>query len=327
MPFGIVFTGKGLVEIRDFTLGELAPHHIHLRTRTSLISTGTEGICLNRLFEPGTHFDRWVQYPFKTGYCVVADVVAVGSDVKDFAVGDRVFTRVVHASEHHVDTSRVVKIPPAISDEEAQWSALAMIGSMILDAGDIRLQDDVAVIGAGPVGQMALRWLLAAGCKVTICDTIEMRLGMAELAGHCSPHLGTAETFGHHVEQFLGAKPRVVVDCTGFANVMEKALAIPRNFGTVILLGDTGTPAGQHLTPDVLTRGVRVHGCHISHETSDWHETRIMPKLYELIQAGRFSVQGLNTHCFSPHDAVDAYRLTTERRAETMGVWFDWRGI
>lgn len=327
MPFGIVFTGKGLIEIQEFDLGQLAPDQIHLRTRTSLISTGTEGICLNRLFDPGTHFDRWVQYPFKTGYCVVADVVAIGSEIKDFAVGDRVFTRVVHASEHHVKTDRVVKIPDTISDEEAQWSALAMIGSMILDAGDIRLQDDVAVIGAGPVGQMALRWLLAAGCKATICDTIPMRLAMAELAGPCNPYLGLVDTYADHVYSTFGEKPRVVVDCTGFANVMEKALAIPRNFGTVVLLGDTGTPAGQHLTPDVLTRGVRVHGCHISHETKDWHETRIMPRFYHLLQSGRFSVEGLNTHCFSPHDAVEAYKLTTERRAETMGVWFDWRNL
>ncbi|MBI1333155.1 MAG: zinc-binding dehydrogenase [Armatimonadetes bacterium] len=325
MAFGIVFQGKGLVELQEFKLGDLGANQIHLQTRTSLISTGTEGICLNRLFDPGTHFDRWVKYPFRTGYCVVADVVAVGPDVTDFKVGDRVFTRVTHASEHIVDTTRVVKIPDAISDEEAQWSALAMIGSMILDAGDIRLQDDVAVVGAGPVGQMACRWLLAAGCKVTICDTVAMRLGMAELAGVTNPMLGTVEEFGPHVEQVFGAKPRVVVDCTGFASVMEKALAIPRNFGTVILLGDTGTPAGQHLTPDVLTRGVRVHGCHISHETADWHETRIIPKFYDLVQAGRFSVQGLNTHRFLPTDAVEAYKLNTERRAETMGVWFDWR--
>ena len=325
MPFGIVFLGKGQVEIQDFELPPLPPDHIHLCTRTSLISTGTEGICLNRLFDPGTHFDKWVQYPFKTGYCGVADVVAIGCQVQGFQVGDRVFTRVVHASEHHVKTDRVSKIPDSISDEAAQWAALAMIGSMILDAGEIRLQDEVAVIGAGPVGQMAVRWLLAAGCKVTICDTVRMRLDMAAIAGPCNPFLGSVDEFAPHVEQVFGGKPRVVIDCTGIASVFEKALSIPRNFGIVVLLGDTGTPANQHLSPAVLTRGVRVHGCHISHETADWHELKIHQKFFDLVQSGRFSVEGLNTHRFNSRDAVEAYRLTTERRAETMGVWFDWR--
>lgn len=327
MAFGIVFQGKGLVEIQNFELGELPPDRIHLKTRTSLISTGTEGICLHRLFDPGTHWDSWVKYPFRTGYCVVADVVGVGSEVEGFKVGDRVFTRVVHASEHHTPVGRVAHIPDSVSDEEAQWSALAMIGSMILHTGDIRLEDDVAIVGAGPIGQMALRWLLAAGCKTTICDTVPMRLEMARKAGATNPMLGVVDDFGAHVESVFGCKPRVVVDCTGYAAVMEKALAIPRDYGMVILLGDTGTPAGQHLTPDVLRRGVRVHGCHVSHETADWHELRIMQRFYDLLAAGRFSVDGLNTHRFLPTQAVEAFALTTERRAETMGVWFDWRGI
>ncbi len=325
MGFGIVFQGKGLIEVHEFELGELPLNHIHLQTRTSLISTGTEGICLNRLFDPGTHFDRWVQYPFKTGYCVVADVVAIGSQVQGFQVGDRVFTRVVHASEHYVKTDRVSKIPLEVSDEQAQWCALAMIGSMILQAGDIRLEDEVAVIGAGPVGQMALRWLLAAGCKVTICDTVQMRLDMASLAGSCHPFLGSVVDFGPHIEMVFGGKPRVVIDCTGIASVFEKALSISRNFGVVVLLGDTGTPANQHLTHDVLTRGVRVHGCHISHETPDWHEIKIHQRFFDLVQSGRFSVDGLNTHRFNPREAELAYQLTTDRRSETLGVWFDWR--
>lgn len=327
MPFGIVFQGKGHVEVLDFELGRLPPDQIHLKTRTSLISTGTEGICLNRLFDPGTHFDKWVKYPFKSGYCVVADVVDVGSEVTGFKVGDRVFTRVVHASEHYVSTERVSVIPEGISDEQAQWCALAMIGSMILHTGDIRLEDEVAVIGAGPVGQMALRWLLAAGCKTTICDMVPMRLDMASAAGAIEPLLGPVDDFGAHVERVFGGKPRVVVDCTGFSSVFEKALAIPRHSGMVVLLGDTGTPANQHLTPDVLTRGVRVHGCHISHETKDWHEIKIHHRFFDLLSAGRFSVDGLNTHRFLPRDAVEAYQLTTERRTETMGVWFDWREI
>jgi hypothetical protein len=63
----IVFQGKGHVELIDFETGELTADRVRLKTTCSLISTGTEGICFNRLFAPGTHWDGWVKYPFATG--------------------------------------------------------------------------------------------------------------------------------------------------------------------------------------------------------------------------------------------------------------------
>ena len=70
----IVFQGKGHVELVDFEPASVGKGQIRIRTTCSLISTGTEGICFMRLFEPGTHWDNWVKYPFSTGYCTVGVV-------------------------------------------------------------------------------------------------------------------------------------------------------------------------------------------------------------------------------------------------------------
>lgn len=321
----VTFTGKGEVELMDFPRQECGPNQVRIKTRTSLISTGTEGICFNRLFESGTHWDNWVKYPFRTGYSVVSNVIEVGSEVTTLRVGDRVFGRFVHATEHVVNPAALTLVPDEVSDEQAHWSALSMIGSMCLKTGDIRLEDEVAIIGAGPIGQMALRWCRAAGCRVTICDTIPARLEMAVAGGADTPLLGTADQLTDHVKSIFGRQPRVVVDSTGFAQVFEVALGVPRDHGTLVLLGDSGTPSQQRLTPDVLRRGVKIHGCHISHETPDWYEDKAYLRFYDLLAAGRFSVEGLNSHRFTPDQCVAAYDLTTHRRAETMGVWFDWR--
>lgn len=321
----VTFTGKGQVELMEFPVLECGRGLVRIKTRTSLISTGTEGICFNRLFEPGTHWDHWVKYPFKTGYSVVCDVVEVGSEVTSLRVGDRVFGRFVHAREHVVDPGKLTLVPAEVADEDAHWSALSMIGSMCLKTADIRLEDEVAIIGAGPIGQMALRWCRAAGCRVTICDTIPGRLEMAEMGGAFQPLLGTADQLADHVRSVFGRQPRVVVDSTGFAAVFATALGVPRDHGVLALLGDTGTPSLQCLTPDVLRRGVKIHGVHISHETPDWYEDKAYLRFYDLLMAGRFSLKGLNTHRFTPDQCVEAYDLTTHRRAETMGVWFDWR--
>jgi 2-desacetyl-2-hydroxyethyl bacteriochlorophyllide A dehydrogenase len=320
----IVFQGKGHVELIDFETGELTADRVRLKTTCSLISTGTEGICFNRLFAPGTHWDGWVKYPFATGYCTVGTVFEVGSEVSGWKIGDRAFARVVHASEHLVKPSQLFPIPDSVSDTDAMWSALSMIGSMVLHTGDIRLEDDVAIIGAGPIGQMALRWCVAAGCSTIICDPVLMRLEMARAGGAGAVFQGSAGEFGSAIEGFFGGKPRIVIDTTGIASVFSAALPLVRNFGTLVLLGDTGDPSQQCLTPDALRRGVRIHACHVSHETADWFESRIHQQFYRLLNAGRFSIDGLNTHRFLPHECVDAYSLTSTKRAETMGVWFDW---
>ena len=60
------------------------------------------------------------------------------------------------------------------------------------------------------------------------------------------------------------------------------------------------------------------------HETKNWHEHQIYQSFFRLLASGRFSLDGLNTHKFAPAECAVAYALTTEKRAETMGVWFDW---
>ena len=52
-----------------------------VRINLSLMSTGTENIVFNRLFDPGTHWDEWVKYPFYPGYTAVGTVESTGADV------------------------------------------------------------------------------------------------------------------------------------------------------------------------------------------------------------------------------------------------------
>src|SRR6202012_5982286 len=94
----IVFTGKQQVHLETFEVGDPGPGDVRVRMTLSLMSTGTENIVFNRLFDPGTHWDNWVKYPFYPGYCAVRVVEAVGPDVTRLKVGDRVATRCSHRS-------------------------------------------------------------------------------------------------------------------------------------------------------------------------------------------------------------------------------------
>jgi threonine dehydrogenase-like Zn-dependent dehydrogenase len=248
------------------------------------------------------------------------------SKYESLSVGDRVVSRVAHASDTVTGGDSVFKIPEGISDDQAAWFALAMIGFMGAKAGGYRLGDSIAVVGAGPIGQMTLRWAVAAGARhAVMIDTVPMRLEMAK-AGGATCVIGKIASEAEEVlRQVCGGQlPRVLTDSTGYANVFSDVLKLPRDRGTVVLLGDTGTPSEQRLTLDVVRRGIEIHGAHVMHETAEWTERTIIELFFSLLQRGIFRVDGLNTHTFAAADCKQAFDLTTERRAETMGVLFDW---
>jgi 2-desacetyl-2-hydroxyethyl bacteriochlorophyllide A dehydrogenase len=324
MPHRIQFLDKGVVDYTPFEREPVGPGEVRMVARLSLISTGTEGICLHRMFEPETHWDEWVKYPFRSGYCLLGTIDEVGSDVVGLKVGQRVVSRAAHASEAVVKASQALPVPEELSDDQAVWFALATIGFMGAKAGQFKLGDYVLVVGAGPVGQMALRWAVAGGARhAVILDPIAARLEMARQGGATGVIQGLVGEIPLE-PYFDGQLPRVVVDATGHAPLFAKCLRLPRHSGTVVLLGDSGTPSKQHLTLDVVRRGIKIHGAHISHETPEWTEQTVVDFFFDLCRRGRFNVDELITHRFPSHQCKEAFALTTDRRDETMGVVFDW---
>ena len=126
----IVFPRKDEVELEEFDLDDVGDGALWLRSTHSLMSTGTEGIALHGLFDDGTHWSRYVRYPFHPGYSTVGAVEAVGPGVTDFAAGDRVVARLGHASDHVVPTKLCTRVPDGIPSEPAVWFGLAKIALM-----------------------------------------------------------------------------------------------------------------------------------------------------------------------------------------------------
>src|SRR5690242_8425647 len=115
----ILFTGINQVVVDRVPVPEPGPEEVLVRARRSLISTGTEGIALARLFDPGTHWDRYVTDPFAPGYSMMGKVVAIGDAVTEFQPGDRVAVRRPHAQYVVAPGARTVRVPDAVSDDAA----------------------------------------------------------------------------------------------------------------------------------------------------------------------------------------------------------------
>jgi 2-desacetyl-2-hydroxyethyl bacteriochlorophyllide A dehydrogenase len=322
----IVFTGKQQSALKEYDAPEISEGVLGVRTSYSLMSTGTENIVFNGLYEAGTIFDAWVKYPFYPGYAAVGVVEKVQGNGHHFKVGDLVVHRGKHASYQAVKAEGCFKVPAGLDARSAVWFALAKISFMSAKAANYQLGDRVLVIGAGPIGQMAIRW--ASVCPVQsliVCDGMAGRLELARQGGATHVIGKPIEECTELIRDITGnAMPNVVVDSTGNAAVFESALKTVCDRGRVVLVGDTGMPSLQRLTHDVVVRGISIVGAHDCHTDNGWTAQRINSLFFDLVMQGRINLDNLNTHFFAPAKYQDAYQLANTRRGETMGVLFDW---
>ena len=91
-------------------------------------------------------------------------------------------------------------------------------------------------------------------------------------------------------------------------------------------MGDTGSPAQQTLTSDVIMRGLTIVGAHDGHNTAEWNDATITGSSSISPRSGRFSLDGLTSHVFAPEQCAEAYATANRDRATTMGIIFDWTG-
>ena len=328
----IYFLAEDTVAVQRHPVPEVSPDEILVQLQYSLISTGTECICLQRNYAPGTHWDQWVKYPFQPGYSAVGIVAEVGGDVTAFAVGDRVALPVKHAQFAISAANRAVKIPEAVPDAAAAWFYLACIAQNAVRRAEHRLGDDVVVIGAGILGQLVVQYARLLGAnRVIVIDSAPARLALA--AAHGATHTlnmlsGDAEESIASLTQ--GRLADVVYDITGNAAVLPSAFPLARRFGKVLLLGDTGAPAEQRLTDDIIRRGVTLIGAHSSNpppsasDYAHWTHEHMTELFFTYVARGQMRVEDLISHRYDPSNAADAYAMLTKDRSHAMGVLFDW---
>ena len=188
----IVLTGKQQVDLLRETCPLVPAGGLLVRTRASLISTGTECICYRSEMDEGSHWSGWVQYPFYLGYSNVGEVVELGDGAEGYEIGDRVFSTSSHR-QYAVVAGGAVKIPDGVSDGSAAWSKLATIAQTGVRRAELVMGARVAIIGAGPLGQLLCQYARVMGAaEVLQIDTVESRLAVARAHGATRTFAGSA---------------------------------------------------------------------------------------------------------------------------------------
>lgn len=323
----IVFPGPERVGLEAFDVDDPGPDEVVVRATHSLLSTGTEGTVLSGRHEPGSNWARYARFPFHPGYASVGLIEMIGRAVTDLAPGVLVAVRRPHASAVRLPATDVIRIPDAIAPLDAIWFGLGAITFRAIQAARAHIGEPILIVGAGPIGQLCVRWAHAAGLTpIIVVDPYPERLALAARGGATATLAAPiAETVAGVRDANDGTVPGVIIEATGHSSVFADVLRAAPDFGRIVLIGDPAFPSDQHLTSDLLVRGLTVVGAHDSQVRDGWTGPRAARLFFSMLDGGRIRVDGLVTHTFAADEASAAYRLAQTDRGRTMGIVFDWR--
>jgi threonine dehydrogenase-like Zn-dependent dehydrogenase len=166
--------------------------------------------------------------------------------------------------------------------------------------------------------------------EVLAIDPVESRLEVAEAHGATQTFPGSAADAGAFVADHTdGRLADIVFDATGHFAVFPLALKLVRNFGKLMLIGDSPHPGRQVLTADLVTRQITVRGCHNENLADGrvWTTQRQIKLLYRYLERSQMRVEDLITGRHAPEEAPQVYADLLTNRSATIGVSFDWSNV
>lgn len=290
----VVIEGPERLALDRLALQSPADDDIVVATEWSGISTGTERLLWSGKMPtfPG------MGYPLVPGYESVGRIEAVGRNVKDRRVGERVFVpgarcyRDVRglfggaASRLVVPSVRATPIDESLG-EHAVLLALAATARHAMAAPNAEAPQ--LIVGHGVLGRLLARITIASGAPApTVWERNAVRASGAEGYRVCTPEDDTRRDY------------RAVYDVSGDARILDSLIGRLAPGGEVTLAGFYTEP----MSFDFTTAFMREARLRVAAEWKDADLTAVL----QWIAAGRLSLEGLITHRREASAADQAYR-------------------
>ena len=264
--------------------------------------------------------------PIPLGYSSAGIVVEAGREC-GLNVGDRVacggagFAN--HAEFNYVPKNLMVKIPEGVSFEDASCATVGSIALQGVRQCEVNLGENVAVIGLGLMGILAVQMLKASGCRVVGFDPNPSRCKLAEEMG-CDR--AVSDNFVGECMAFsggYGVDAVLITAATHSDEPVTVAAEICRKKGRVVATGLVGMnlPRDQYYKKEVDFRlscsygpgrydpVYEEQGVDYPFGYVRWTEQRNMAAFLQLVAEGKVTPGKLVTHRFKFDDALDAYQV------------------
>jgi len=304
-----VLYGKEDLHVEPVAVPEIQDHDILVRVRAAL-TCGTDV----KVFRRGYHA-RMIVPPALFGHELSGDVVAVGSGVTDFQVGDRVvaansapcgecyycqrglenlcedllFNNGAYAEYIRIPSRIVAKNTYKLLDHVTYQDA-ALVEPLAcvlrgLEETSVRPGDTVVVLGLGPIGLMFVRLAHVLGARVI---AVGRRTTQLERAAHMgAEHLLLSEDGVEKTVRELtdGRGADAAIEAVGLPEAWHLAVQLVHRGGTVNFFG--GCPNGSRVEIDTSL----LHYSEITCKASFHHTPVHIRKALESVSRGEITAR------------------------------------
>ncbi|AVT29593.1 L-iditol 2-dehydrogenase [Plantactinospora sp. BC1] len=299
-----VLTGPERFEIAEVPPPEIGPDELLVRVAAS-------GVCASELATWAG--DPPVDYPRHLGHEVSGTVAAVGADVDSFAVGDPVGVWVTSHGFAEFVAAKAAHCRPAgdVPLDEVLAEPLACAVNAVEEA-DVRLGDDVVLIGAGFMGNLVQSLVRLRGVRqLVVADTRPDALDRARALGATRVVDVRHESLAEVVGELTGGRGAdLTFECTGGQAALDAVGEVTRMSGRIVLVGfHQGAPRQINLAHwNWMAFGI-VNAHYRDVDTI----MRGMTVGMRLLVSGAVSLRGLVTHRFPLAEVDAAFRAAREK--------------
>jgi 2-desacetyl-2-hydroxyethyl bacteriochlorophyllide A dehydrogenase len=214
------------------------------------------------------------------------------------------------------DAETIVPLPDSFSYEQgALVEPVSVAVHSTSRAGDVE-GHNVAVLGAGPIGNLVGQVAQANGAKVLITDLSDFRLEIAKQCGLEGTSNAGEENLADAAGRIFGSAGfDVVLECVGVEPTMTAAIENIQKGGTIVVVGVFGEKPRVDMGL-VQDRELNLHGT-LMYQRPDYE------RAVELIDTGAVITDPLISKHFSMDDYLEAYRFIDTQRDKTMKVFID----
>jgi predicted dehydrogenase/threonine dehydrogenase-like Zn-dependent dehydrogenase len=180
--------------------------------------------------------------PLPLGYCNAGEVIAVGKNVTEFSIGDRVASNGAHAEIVCVPKNLVAKIPDNVTSEEAAFTVAGSIGLQGIRLVNPTMGETVVVTGLGLIGLITVDLLISSGCNVIGFDHDQQKVTIAKNKGAKAFVAGATDVVKtvESLTNGIGCDAVIITASTKSNDVISQAAQMSRKKGRIVLVGVVG---------------------------------------------------------------------------------------
>jgi NADPH:quinone reductase len=187
-----------------------------------------------------------MQFPFIPGVEAAGVVAAIGSDVTDFHIGDRVASAGhmggIYADYTPIPQKRVVPVPDGLSLEQAAAVLMQGLTAYVLLHDVYPLQADQTVLihaAAGGVGSLLVQMARYIGATIIGTTSSAQKLDFIRQIGAHHALVSTDASFEQNVLDLTSEGVHVVYDGVG-GTLVDPSLNVLRTRGVLVEYGQSG---------------------------------------------------------------------------------------